>query len=286
MMPLVATSTAAFSASERPLSFFIALPSSAARTCSNLACSSLMAGTYLSDSCQARNLASSARSSTSASRIFSLRLAWLRATTCLRSSTLYAFTPSTLLHSDSTLRGTEMSIRTRGCGVCPQTRSRSSGSVTMHPVALVDVKTSSEVSTVCQSSSISPTWMSKSGYSAASSSARGRERLSSVTLVTPCEARWVSSRRDILPAPIMATRTSFRDWERSSGHLSTASSTAAEEMETAPFAISVSDRTYFPDMTAVLSSLPRTLPALPGMASSSVSVEIACEWHAFTCDKI
>eukprot|EP00967_Tisochrysis_lutea_P103004 scaffold155314_cov47-Tisochrysis_lutea.AAC.2 len=65
---------------------------------------------------------------------------------------------------------------------------------------------------------------------------------------------------------------------RSSGVFSTASSTAADEMETAPLAISVSERTNLPAITAELSSRPSTLPAEPaGRPASSSAAAMACE---------
>ena len=89
------------------------------------------------------------------------------------------------------------------------------------------------------------------------------------------------SRRDILPAPMMVTRASESGLSRSATDLSTASSTAADEIETAPLAIPVSERTNLPDMTAVLSSRPSTFCAEPGISSPPSSPwppgAMACE---------
>mmetsp|Transcript_18792 Transcript_18792/g.61982 ORF Transcript_18792/g.61982 Transcript_18792/m.61982 type:complete len:278 (+) Transcript_18792:397-1230(+) len=277
MMPLVSTSTACRCFGSSDLSFLVAFSSSLARTLSNFACSCEMAGTYCSEPCQATNSASLSRSSTSASSTFSRRRAWFLATTCLRSSTLYACTADTSLHSASTLRGTEMSMSESGrAASSSQPRSRSSAPVTMQPVAEVEVKARSHSCSDGQSSSMRPTCTSSSGCSAASSSARARPRLRSFTLVTPCEARCVSSSRDILPAPMTQTDVLSRGMPRSSGARRTASSTAALEMETAPFAICVSERTNLPAMTAELSSRPSTLPAEPA-GSLSDSGAMACE---------
>mmetsp|Transcript_11705 Transcript_11705/g.27521 ORF Transcript_11705/g.27521 Transcript_11705/m.27521 type:complete len:289 (+) Transcript_11705:397-1263(+) len=288
MMPLVTVSTACRSLSLSPLRpFFMVLAVSAARTFSILACSREMVGTYLRLSCHASNFCSSTRSSISAWMTLCFLRAWFLATTSFRSSTLYALTLPTSLHWLSTLRGTEMSMSTSGCGCfpaasgSPHTLSASSGCVMMQPVAEVEVKAMSLCCIVSHSSSMSPTRMSTSGYSAAISSARGRERLSSVSLVTPCEARCVMSSLDILPAPMMVTRASESGLSRSASDLSTASSTAAEEMETAPCAMPVSERTNLPDMTAVLSSRPSTFWAEPGISSPPSSPcppgEMACE---------
>mmetsp|Transcript_40463 Transcript_40463/g.81089 ORF Transcript_40463/g.81089 Transcript_40463/m.81089 type:complete len:238 (-) Transcript_40463:630-1343(-) len=229
-----------------------------------------MAGTYRRDSCHWTNLASSMRRSISASITLCRRLAWLAATTCFRSSTLYAYSPGTSLTLASTLRGTDMSISISLVSPAAHTPASSSSFVTMQPVADVDVNAKSVSSSEGQNSSISLISTSKSGYSPASSSARGRERLSSVILVTPCEARCVKSSLDILPAPTTVTRSSGNGLPRSTIALRIASSTAADEMETAPLAISVSERIYFPAMTAEFSRRPITLPALPAMSSSSL----------------
>ena len=77
-----------------------------------------------------------------------------------------------------------------------------------------------------------------------------------------------------MPAPRIATRASESGTFRSASDLRTASSTAADEIETAPLAISVSLRTYFPAITTELSIRPSTLPADPA-GSSSLSFAIA-----------
>jgi len=96
-------------------------------------------------------------------------------------------------------------------------------------------------------------WMSisTSGNSSARASARGRVRLRTVTFLQPLEARCLTSRRDILPAPMMATRASSKSCE---GSLSCTSSAAAEDTDTEPVEMDVSVRTRFPAVMACLKS--------------------------------
>ena len=79
----------------------------------------------------------------------------------------------------------------------------------------------------------------------------------------------------MVPAPTMATPHSFSGFVRSFGQRSTENSTAADEIETAPLEIEVSERTRLPEATAVLSMRARTLPPEPAMRFSSSATWVA-----------
>mmetsp|Transcript_18553 Transcript_18553/g.54300 ORF Transcript_18553/g.54300 Transcript_18553/m.54300 type:complete len:267 (+) Transcript_18553:959-1759(+) len=152
--------------------------------------------------------------------------------------------------------------------------------VTMQWVAPVEVKTTSDVLRASSSASMVSHLTATSGNCAASSVARSRPRLRRRTRSTPLEARWVRSRRDMVPAPTIHTSVSASKGEPStSSARMSASSAAADEMETAPFEIDVSERTRLPAATATLSRRPSTLPAEP-------SPEVAWVKHAFTWERI
>mmetsp|Transcript_769 Transcript_769/g.2072 ORF Transcript_769/g.2072 Transcript_769/m.2072 type:complete len:270 (+) Transcript_769:1709-2518(+) len=202
------------------------------------------------------------------------RRAWLRATTALRSSTLYTNMPSTSPSSLATLRGTEMSTSI--------TRCLSSGTgrfstVRMGSVAAVDVKTMSAPRTMFTSASIGCSLSSTSGIIFASSSARSTERFTTWIVGSPRELRCCTSKRDILPAPMMATRASLSSTPSSGCALSATSSTAAEEIDTAPLAMLVSERTRRPAETATFSSRDRIFPALPSAALEISKQRRTCE---------
>mmetsp|Transcript_13620 Transcript_13620/g.42631 ORF Transcript_13620/g.42631 Transcript_13620/m.42631 type:complete len:274 (+) Transcript_13620:1003-1824(+) len=273
MIDLVHRSTASRCLASRPLSLPPTFASSAARMASALACSLPMTGTKSSVRCHAMKPSSSDASNASASSTERRLLAWFFATTAFRSSTLYALTPASSLHCSSTLRGTEMStsISRRSAGITASSPSL----VTMQCVAPVDVKTASHVRSASSSASMPSHETATSGNCAASSCERSSPRLSRRTAVIPLDARCVSSSRDMVPAPTMQIDAPSKGRPSASSLRISASSAAADEIETAPFAIDVSERTRLPAATATLSSLLSTLPAEP-------SDDVACPKHAFT----
>mmetsp|Transcript_33119 Transcript_33119/g.82391 ORF Transcript_33119/g.82391 Transcript_33119/m.82391 type:complete len:201 (+) Transcript_33119:1648-2250(+) len=120
---------------------------------------------------------------------------------------------------------------------------------------------------------------STSGYCAASSCERSSPRLSRRTRVMPLEARCVSRRRDMVPAPTIQIDASAHGLPSATCERMSASSAAADEIETAPLEMDVSERTRLPAATATLSRRPSTLPADP-------SGSVACVKQAFTCERI
>mmetsp|Transcript_14162 Transcript_14162/g.59206 ORF Transcript_14162/g.59206 Transcript_14162/m.59206 type:complete len:430 (+) Transcript_14162:264-1553(+) len=236
----------------------------------------LMVGTVSSESLQLSKVASSSASTPSAILARRRRSALLASTTSLRSSTLYTAEPSRSATSAPTLRGTEMSTYRR----TPSTAALAAGS----PAQLSSVSSRSVEPDATNTKSDSPTtrsisgisWMSNStsGKSSASASARGMLRLSSVTFLTPLLCACFTSRRLIVPAPMMAMLAS------SSGASSfiCISSTAAEDTDTAPSVSRHSARARLPHVTACLNS-PLRLRPNPSMSCPS--------WYTFfTCARI
>mmetsp|Transcript_25628 Transcript_25628/g.80229 ORF Transcript_25628/g.80229 Transcript_25628/m.80229 type:complete len:359 (-) Transcript_25628:262-1338(-) len=269
-MPRLRRSTASRSLLESLSSLPATFCSSAARKSSAFFCRALMAGTAPRLSCQPRYFAFSSASRISASRTSRWRMAVLRATTALRSSTLYEATPSRSLVSRSTLRGTEMSTNMIGRS-WPTFSCSSTSLVTKASSEDVDVNTMSLWRTRSQHSSMRPIWISMSGYSAASASMRGRERFRRMALEMPALFRCVSSSLVILPAPMMRIDASLRLLPTSASARDALNSAAAEEMLTAPRLMAVSERTRLPEATAVLRSLLTTLPAEPPTTASRSS---------------
>mmetsp|Transcript_13172 Transcript_13172/g.48032 ORF Transcript_13172/g.48032 Transcript_13172/m.48032 type:complete len:311 (+) Transcript_13172:253-1185(+) len=245
----LSSSTALRSFLERSPSLFSVLSSSPTRMASALDRSRLMVGTVCRESRQALNCCRSSRMMYSASLALRARASLLAATTSLRSSTLNTRASSSSAREGHTLRGTEISTYMRSG------REHSSRSATMSLVYSrssepVEVKTTSLAAVHSSRSSIR--WMSKvaAGKSAASCSARGRERLRRTKEVTPLEMACLTRRRDMVPAPMMHSLASATLLP--SGIFMSTSSTAAEDTDTAPLEISVSERTRLPAMTARL----------------------------------
>mmetsp|Transcript_5265 Transcript_5265/g.17762 ORF Transcript_5265/g.17762 Transcript_5265/m.17762 type:complete len:386 (+) Transcript_5265:1948-3105(+) len=151
--------------------------------------------------------------------------------------------------------------------------------VTMQCVAPVDVNTTSLVARASPRASMVSQTTSTSGNCAASASARSMPRLSSRARRTPLEARCVSNRRDMVPAPTMVIEAPSKGRPSASSARMSASSEAALEMDTAPLAIEVSARTRLPAATATLRRRESTFLAEPPL-------EVACEKQALTCDRI
>lgn len=95
------------------------------------------------------------------------------------------------------------------------------------------------------------------------------------THLQPLDAKCFNRSRDILPAPIMHTRTPSKLWE---GSLSWASSAAAELTDTAPDDMEVSARTRLPPVMACLKRPLRCRPK-PGQSWPTL-------YTCFTCARI
>mmetsp|Transcript_6238 Transcript_6238/g.15137 ORF Transcript_6238/g.15137 Transcript_6238/m.15137 type:complete len:282 (-) Transcript_6238:874-1719(-) len=266
-MPLVRRSTVSRSWADSPVSLRSTRPSSARRIVSARPCSLVIMGTVPSDACHVPNESFSSRRSSSASSTRRCRRAWFAATTALRSSTLYALIPSTLLSSlSSMLRGTEMSTSITSRFIFPSRLSaRRIGSI-----APVHAKVTWAVPTTFSMSGRSASFSGESGNSSMSSSTRAAERLTMVIDLTPRGVRCCTRSRAILPAPRIAMSSWDMSRSRSPMHFCSTSSTAAEEIDTPPRAMPVSERTRFPADTAVFSIRVSTLPAAPsGSVASS-----------------
>mmetsp|Transcript_10265 Transcript_10265/g.27929 ORF Transcript_10265/g.27929 Transcript_10265/m.27929 type:complete len:366 (+) Transcript_10265:702-1799(+) len=160
----------------------------------------------------------------------------------------------------------------------PASSSCSWSLVTMQCVAPVEVNTMSDFWSASSRLSIVSQLTSTSGYCAASSVARSMPRLSRRARVMPLEARWVRRSRDMVPAPTIVTSVSaVKGSPRISSARMSASSAAAEEMDTAPLEMEVSERTRLPAATATLRRRESTLPALPSSAVAEVKQALTCE---------
>eukprot|EP00961_Rhodomonas_salina_P089663 1205920-Rhodomonas_salina.1 len=165
----------------------------------------------------------------------------------------------------SMLRGTLMSTSITGRSTC----SCRFCLVRIGSIAPVHANVTCESATDFIMSGSNASLMFESGNSSCSSSTRPGERFTTVMLFTLRGAKCCTSRRAILPAPRMQMSSWSMSRLRSLRHLRSTSSTAAEEIETPPRAMPVSERTRLPAETAVLSRRVSTLPAAP---SSSVEI--------------
>mmetsp|Transcript_28377 Transcript_28377/g.57636 ORF Transcript_28377/g.57636 Transcript_28377/m.57636 type:complete len:282 (-) Transcript_28377:213-1058(-) len=259
-------STVARSEAVRPESLLLTRFSSCFRIFSARDCNLVIIGTVPSDWCHVPNPFFSSCRSSSASSTSRCRFAWFAATTALRSSTLYAMMLSSwLAPASSMLRGTLMSTSIAGRSTCSLRFSL----VRIGSMAPVQANVTCDSATDFIMSGSRANWMLLSGNISCSSSTRPGERFTTVMLFTPRGVRCCTSSRAILPAPRMQMSSWFMSRSRSSTHFLSTSSTAAEEIDTPPRAMLVSDRTRLPADTAVLSSRVSTLPAAP---SSSVEI--------------
>mmetsp|Transcript_11788 Transcript_11788/g.30181 ORF Transcript_11788/g.30181 Transcript_11788/m.30181 type:complete len:339 (-) Transcript_11788:353-1369(-) len=219
--------------------------------------------------------ATSASIRPSAARTATARLARLDATTSFKSSTLYSAAPGTPPTSGCTLRGTEMStIRRSRVGSAAASASLSSTSSA--PAAQ---NTTSALRKAGTRPGMPVSTMSTSGNSAASASARGRERLTTVTARTPFACRCLSSSRPILPAPMTTTWSASSGGRPACASLSAASSAAAPLTLTAPSEMAVSERTRLPTVTAALKTAFSTRPK----CGSPCPVTCTCRTCARIC---
>mmetsp|Transcript_2046 Transcript_2046/g.3215 ORF Transcript_2046/g.3215 Transcript_2046/m.3215 type:complete len:310 (+) Transcript_2046:445-1374(+) len=223
-----------------------------ARTDSAFALKALMVGTVSNESRHDSKLRCSSLIRTSASSAACARASLLPATTSLRSSTLYTIArPPSVFKSGATLRGTEMSMKRRApptlslrCDMFSTSDFKISSS--SEPEA---AKITSLSSTHSIKSGMSLMLNFMSGKSSASASARGRLRLRMVTSLQPLLSKCLTSRVDILPAPMMHTLASSHTCV---GSFSCPSSTAAELTDTLPVLMEVSARTRLPAVRACL----------------------------------
>mmetsp|Transcript_6178 Transcript_6178/g.17437 ORF Transcript_6178/g.17437 Transcript_6178/m.17437 type:complete len:341 (+) Transcript_6178:118-1140(+) len=232
---------------------FSALSSSKVRIASALVRSFLMVGTVSRLSLHASKAVCSSTSSASASAAACARAFLLASTTSFRSSTLYTMAPSASSMSFAMFRGTEMSKNRRTPPTLPPPGAAPMAATSLLPTRMDSdpeaANTTSASSTLRISSGTRANSKSTSGKSAASSSQRGMERLTTVILVHPLDCRCFTSSRVIFPAPMMQIRASLKSCE---GSFIWHSSAAAEDTETAPLAMDVSVRTRFPAWMACL----------------------------------
>mmetsp|Transcript_11333 Transcript_11333/g.31566 ORF Transcript_11333/g.31566 Transcript_11333/m.31566 type:complete len:366 (+) Transcript_11333:215-1312(+) len=273
-IPRLSSSTAfiCFLVSPSP-SLPIAFSSSVARMVSALPRSRLIVGTVSNESLHASKPACSCASSSRASSAARSRASLFASTSSFRSSTLYAIVLASSPQSASTLRGTAMSTSLR----FPSTHADATGMdarsslVTMTPVDAA-VKMTSCSAARGRNSSISASLMFASGKSAASSSTRPALLFTMVISVHRLDTRCLTRRRDIVPAPTIITRHPSKELD---GSFICTSSAAAEDTETAPDAMEVSDRTRLPAVIAALKRPERCRPN-PSTFSPSAKTFLTC----------
>mmetsp|Transcript_20374 Transcript_20374/g.49299 ORF Transcript_20374/g.49299 Transcript_20374/m.49299 type:complete len:355 (-) Transcript_20374:623-1687(-) len=259
-MPFVMRSTVSFSVTLRPPSLLSTLASSFALILSALVCSMVIMGTVPRLCCHDSNATSSSRSTSSASTTSFFLLSWFALTTAFKSSTLYALQSSiSFAPSSSMLRGTEMSTSIVGRTIA---RSRS-GPTRIGSVAPVHAKVTWCFSTAPSISVMGAYLRGDWGKLSMISFALSLPLLMRVMERTLRGVRCCTSSLPILPAPMIATSSWSISRPRSATHCLSTSSTAAEEMDTPPLAIPVSERTRLPAVTAVTNILVSSFPAPP-----------------------
>mmetsp|Transcript_8105 Transcript_8105/g.20475 ORF Transcript_8105/g.20475 Transcript_8105/m.20475 type:complete len:411 (+) Transcript_8105:239-1471(+) len=273
-MLLLSSSTAlsCFFVSPSP-NLVIALSSSLARMSSALLRNRLMVGTVSSESRHASKDACSSLSITAASSAARSRAPLFNSTSSFRSSTLYTMVLGSSPQLASTLRGTAMSTsrRWRPTGSPAGAIPARSSLVMMMPVDAAVKITSCDAASVLKSS-MSAILMFTSGKSAASSSTRPRLRLTMVISVQRLDARCLTSRRLMVPAPTIITLHPSNEFP---GSFICTSSAAADDTDTAPLAMLVSLRTRLPAVIAALKRPLRWRPK-PSTCSPSANTFLTC----------
>mmetsp|Transcript_2707 Transcript_2707/g.11022 ORF Transcript_2707/g.11022 Transcript_2707/m.11022 type:complete len:209 (+) Transcript_2707:2716-3342(+) len=181
--------------------------------------------------------------------------------------------PASSPQSASTLRGTAMSTRRR----LPSTHADAAGIVARSSLVMITPVDAAVKMTSCsaasgRNSSMSASLMFASGKSAWSSSTRPADLLTMVISVHRLDTRCLTRRRDMVPAPTIITRHPSNELD---GSFICTSSAAAEDTETAPLAMDVSDRTRFPAVIAALNRPERCLPK-PSTFSPSANTFLTC----------
>mmetsp|Transcript_94178 Transcript_94178/g.266503 ORF Transcript_94178/g.266503 Transcript_94178/m.266503 type:complete len:305 (-) Transcript_94178:138-1052(-) len=285
----VKLSTAARCLSVRWLIASLYFSNSRWRTVSACWLKRLKVGTEMSDPCQ-RSHSSDFCSSIASALWISVFLASRFFSTMARSaSMLYEMTLAMPSTPASTLRGTDTSTRTSG-----DVRPARPGwlaipsRVTTGSVAAVAKNATSCAETTSYTSERGYKVMSRSAPNSFCKAAAPepsstlllhRAMLRGARDFSSSDLRCTRISRAILPEPTMATLVSLSGLRRSAGTTSSANSTAAEEIETEPFAMPVCERTALPNTTACSRRPEITLPPWPPSPT-------AARWHAVTWDRI